>query len=110
MRNIRKFYEFINESLTPRTLEVGEIYHLESFNDSGDDISTDFEYLGPMGNYDFKFRIVKSYMDQETKNKYKDLDSSHWYTPGYEFTYTVQALQYYIDKGKWTKKEKNPLK
>lgn len=103
MKNLHTFEEFLNESLTPRTLGVGEIYHLESFNTSGDDISVDLQYLGPISNYDFKFRIIKSYMDKKTQNKYKELDASHWYTPGYEFTYTVQALQYYINKNKLTK-------
>jgi hypothetical protein len=104
MKHIQTFESFLNESMTPRNLKVGSIYHYEDVNSSGENISADYEYIGPVGNYDFKFRIVKSYMDEKTKNHYKKLGLEQWYKIGYEFTHTVQALQHYINTGKWTEK------
>jgi len=80
-------------------LKKGDIYHLKQNNSNGEDITTDYEYVNPIGSYDFKFRLVKSYMDDKTKEKYKKLGLDMHYTPGKEVIYTIQYLRHVINKG-----------
>ena len=108
MKNLHTFDEFLNEnlneSLSVVNLKVGSIYHLESFNSEGDNISMDLKFLGKKSNGDFKFEIVKSYADDKAKKRYDKVDASHWYKVGFEFSYTVQAVNHYIKNQKLTEK------
>jgi hypothetical protein len=102
MKRLIKFEDFpVNESFSPMDdLVIGGIYHMVGQNTSGEDVSADYEYLGPVGGYDFKFRIVKSYMGEETRKRYDELGLGHWHEIGFEFTLTSQAVKYYVENGK----------
>jgi hypothetical protein len=79
-------------------LKIGDHYRIESTNSEGDDITTDYEYTSPIGGYDVKFKIIKSYMNDNTKEQYKKLNLTHFFTPGSETKFTKKYLQNKLDK------------
>jgi hypothetical protein len=94
-----QYKEKINDMQSLEDLKVGDHYRIESINSEGDDITTDYEYISPIGGYDVKFQLIKSYMNDNTKEQYKKLNLTHFFTPGSETKFTKKYLQNKINKG-----------
>jgi hypothetical protein len=94
-----EIHKVLNENLD---LNVGSHYHWEDKNSAGEDTSTDYEYVGTEGNHVI-FKVLKSYMDDAVKLKYKKQGLEHFYTPGGRARTTKAAVNRAFNFGKFNK-------